>query len=83
MSSNEILSKVTGILDNKGFYNAKPEDRFVDDLGLDSLDVVEIIMECERDFNVEIPDEDADKIKTVGQVVDYLEKKLSEPAAQQ
>ena len=82
MSNNEILSKLTNILDNKGYYNAKPEDKLIDDLGLDSLDVVEVIMECERDFNVEIPDEEADRLTTVGQVVDYLEKKLSEPAAQ-
>ena len=83
MDNQLILSKLTGILDNKGYYNARPEDKLIDDLGLDSLDVVEVIMECERDFNVEIPDEDADKLTTVGDVVEYLEKKLSEPAAQQ
>jgi len=78
MEKTLILSKLTGILDNKGYYNAKPEDSFIKDLGLDSLDMVEVIMEAERDFNVEIPDEEADKLTTVGSVVDYLEKKLSE-----
>ena len=47
----------------------------VDDLGADSLDVVEIVMALEEEFEVEIPDEDAEKIKTVQQIVDYIEQK--------
>ena len=47
----------------------------VDDLGADSLDVVEIVMGLEEEFEVEIPDEDAEKIKTVKQIVDYIEEK--------
>ena len=47
----------------------------VDDLGADSLDVVEIVMALEEEFEVEIPDEDAEKIKTVQQIVDYIEEK--------
>ena len=47
----------------------------VDDLGADSLDVVEIIMGLEEEFDVEIPDEDAEKITTVQQIMDYVEEK--------
>lgn len=77
MTKDQILAKLTSILDNKGYYNAKPEDKFIDDLGLDSLDMVDVIMEAERDFQVEIPDEEADKLLTVGAVVDYLDKALA------
>ena len=52
----------------------KPESRFVEDLGADSLDVVEMIMALEEKFEIEIPDSDAENIKTVQDVVDYIEK---------
>jgi acyl carrier protein len=52
-----------------------PVASIVDDLGADSLDVVEIVMALEEEFEVEIPDEDAEKIKTVQQIVDYIEEK--------
>ncbi|GAX87775.1 acyl carrier protein [Lebetimonas natsushimae] len=52
----------------------KPESRFVEDLGADSLDVVEMIMALEEKFEIEIPDSEAEKIKTVQDVVDYIEK---------
>lgn len=48
---------------------------FIDDLGADSLDTVELIMAFEEEFDVEIPDEDAQKIKTVKDVIDYIEAK--------
>ena len=48
---------------------------FVDDLGADSLDTVELIMAFEEEFDIEIPDEDAQKIKTVKDVIDYIEAK--------
>lgn len=48
------------------------ESSFVDDLGADSLDVVELIMGLETEFDIEIPDEDAEKISTVGDAVDYI-----------
>ncbi|MBP9477331.1 MAG: acyl carrier protein [Sebaldella sp.] len=48
---------------------------FIDDLGADSLDTVELIMAFEEEFDVEIPDEDAQKIKTVKDVIDYIESK--------
>ncbi len=50
----------------------KPEARFIDDLGADSLDTVELIMALEEEFNVEIPDEDAEKMVTVGDAMSYL-----------
>jgi len=48
---------------------------FVDDLGADSLDVVELVMAFEEAFDIEIPDEDAEKIKTVQEAIDYIDKK--------
>jgi len=50
----------------------KPEARFIDDLGADSLDTVELIMALEEEFGVEIPDEDAEKMATVGDAMSYL-----------
>ena len=50
------------------------ESTFIDDLGADSLDIVELIMACEEEFNVEIPDEAAEKIKTVQDVVNYIDQ---------
>ncbi|HEX8465006.1 MAG TPA: acyl carrier protein [Abditibacterium sp.] len=52
-----------------------PQARFVEDLGADSLDVVELVMRFEEEFEIEIPDEDAEKITTVGDAVTYIEKK--------
>jgi len=52
------------------------EDSFMDDLGADSLDTVELIMAFEEEFDIEIPDEDAENIRTVGDVIKYLEDKL-------
>jgi len=53
----------------------KPEMSFADDLGADSLDLVELIMTVEEEFNIEIPDEDAEKITTVQQAVDYISER--------
>lgn len=52
----------------------KAESKFVDDLGADSLDVVELVMALEEKFEIEIPDEEAEKIQTIGDVVAYIEK---------
>jgi acyl carrier protein len=55
--------------------NPKSSDRFVTDLNADSLDAVELVMAFEEAFDVQIPDEDAEKMTTVGEVITYLEKK--------
>ncbi|MBI5969736.1 MAG: acyl carrier protein [Deltaproteobacteria bacterium] len=52
-----------------------PQASFVDDLGADSLDTVEMVMAFEEEFSIEIPDEDAEKIKTVQDAVEYINKK--------
>ena len=54
------------------------EASFIDDLGADSLDIVELVMAMEEEFNVEIPDEDAEKIQTIGAAIAYLKGKLGE-----
>ena len=53
----------------------KAESKFVEDLGADSLDVVELVMALEEKFDIEIPDEEAEKIQTVQNVLDYVESK--------
>ena len=53
-----------------------PEASFVDDLGADSLDIVELIMGLETEFDLEIPDEDAEKIRTVGDAVNYIKENM-------
>lgn len=53
----------------------KTEASFIDDLGADSLDIVELVMAMEEEFDLEIPDEDAEKMKTVGDVANYLQSK--------
>jgi len=55
-----------------------PEATFQEDLNADSLDVVELVMRLEDVFDITIPDEDAEKIRTVGQAVDYIEQKLNQ-----
>ena len=55
-----------------------PEAKFVDDLGADSLDLVELIMALEDEYGIEIPDEDAEKIVTVGDAINYLKEKVAQ-----
>ena len=74
-SDNELFEKVKGIIVEQLGANAetvKMEASFIDDLGADSLDIVELIMALEEEFDTEIPDADAEKIVTVGDVVDYI-----------
>ena len=73
---SEIESKVKAIIvDKLGVDEAdvKPEARFTNDLGADSLDTVELIMEFEKEFGVNIPDDQAEKIGTVGDAISYIE----------
>lgn len=55
----------------------KPEASFIDDLGADSLDTVELIMAFEEEFDLEIPDEEAEKIKTVGDAIEHIKNHLA------
>jgi len=55
---------------------AVPEASFIEDLGADSLDIVELVMAMEEEFDVEIPDEDAEKLQTIGAATQYLKDKL-------
>lgn len=73
----DIEAKVKGIICeqlNVAEEDVVPEASFVDDLGADSLDQVELIMAMEEEFDLSIPDEDAEKIATVQDVIDYIKK---------
>ncbi len=75
MGSEELFDKVKGIIvDQLGVTDTSVtmEASFIDDLGADSLDIVELIMALEEEFDMEIPDADAEKVATVGDVVDYI-----------
>ncbi|MGF1480978.1 MAG: acyl carrier protein [Cyanophyceae cyanobacterium] len=58
----------------------KPESNFANDLGADSLDVVELVMALEEEFDIEIPDEAAEQIDTVGKAVEHISEKVETPA---
>ena len=75
--NSEIFGKVKKIIADKLDIEEDkitPESSFLDDLGADSLDIVELIMELEEEFGIEIPDEDAEKIRTVADAVKYIEE---------
>ncbi|MBS1128081.1 MAG: acpP [Nitrospirae bacterium] len=67
----KIISEQLGVPES----DVKPEASFVNDLGADSLDTVELVMALEEEFGVEIPDEDAEKIATVQNAIDYVKAK--------
>ena len=69
----EIIIDKLGVEDGKITMEAK----FVDDLGADSLDTVELIMQFEEEFGIEIPDDDAESLISVGQAIDYISNKLN------
>lgn len=64
----KIVAEQLGVEEEK----VKPETSFVSDLGADSLDTVELVMELEEEFNVNIPDDAAEKIQTVGQAIEFI-----------
>lgn len=79
MSSEEVFEKVKDIIvEQLGVAEAAvtTEASFIDDLGADSLDIVELIMALEEEFDLEIPDSDAEKVVTVGDVVDYIKENV-------
>jgi len=65
----DIVAEQLGVDKDK----VKPETSFVNDLGADSLDTVELVMELEEEFNINIPDDSAEKIETVGQAIEFIE----------
>jgi acyl carrier protein len=69
----DIIQKELGVELEK----LTPEASFIEDLGADSLDIVELVMEFEKEFNIDIPDEDAEKLRTVGDAIAYLEAKVA------
>ncbi|MDD4295259.1 MAG: acyl carrier protein [Candidatus Omnitrophica bacterium] len=69
----DIISEQLGVKKDE----IKIESSFIDDLGADSLDTVEVVMALEEEFGIEIPDEDAEKITTVGQAISYIDEKVS------
>ncbi|KAF8499969.1 acyl carrier protein-like protein [Gautieria morchelliformis] len=77
LSKEDIKARITDVF--KSFEKATPDkvqasSSFTEDLGLDSLDTVEVLMAVEEEFGIEIPDEEADKIRTVQQAIDYIAK---------
>ena len=79
MSSEEVFEKVKSIIvEQLGVTEATVtmEASFIDDLGADSLDILELIMALEEEFDIEIPDADAEKVVTVGDVVDYIKENV-------
>ncbi len=75
MTTTSIEAKVKSIIADQlgvGEDEIKPESSFIEDLGADSLDIVELVMAMEEEFEVEIPDEEAENIKTVGDAINYV-----------
>jgi acyl carrier protein len=68
----DIIEKELGVEREKLTADAS----FIEDLGADSLDIVELVMEFEKEFNIDIPDEDAEKLRTVGDAMKYLHDKI-------
>lgn len=79
MTNEQILEKITGILtDQLGLdeNDITMDAHFIDDLNADSLDIVELVMALEQEFDMSIPDEDAERITTVGDAVTYIRSNL-------
>lgn len=80
MASDNIQDKIKDIIVEQLGVKAEqvvPEAKFIEDLGADSLDTVELVMAFEEEFEIEVPDEDAEKLMSVGEVLKYVEEKQS------
>ena len=81
MSDNSLADRIGKIIVEQLGVNedqVKPEAKFVEDLGADSLDTVELVMALEEEFGTEIPDEDAEKLQSVGDVIKFIEDTQSQ-----
>jgi len=79
MADSEVFAKVKDIIVEQLGVDEEEvttSTSFVDDLGADSLDIVELVMAMEEEFDIEIPDEDAEKISTVEDVIEYIDSRL-------
>lgn len=79
MTKQEIAEKVKEIIASKLTVEESkivPEAKLIEDLGADSLDIPDLVADFEEEFNIEIPDEDLEKIITVGDIIDYIANKL-------
>ncbi|MCG8386898.1 MAG: acyl carrier protein [Cytophagales bacterium] len=76
MNTTEQITKI--LVDKLGIAKTEvtPDASFVKDLGIDSLDYAELVMEFEQTFNIRIPDQDAEKLQTINQAVEYIEDKI-------
>jgi acyl carrier protein len=84
VADDDIAERVATIVCNQldvEKEKVKPETSFINDLGADSLDIVELVMELEEEFDMSIPDEDAEKIRTVGEAVEYIRKNKGQDKA--
>jgi acyl carrier protein len=81
VTDEQIQQKVVDIVCEHLSVNkdqVKPETSFIEDIGADSLDIVELVMELEEEFDIQIPDDQAEKIKTVGEAVEHIKKAVRE-----
>ena len=69
----EIIAEQLGVTKSE----VVPEASFIDDLGADSLDIVELVMAMEEEFDIEIPDDDAEKIQTIGDAISYVRERAA------
>ncbi len=79
MNTEEVFEKVKSIIVEQlgvAETSVEMEASFIDDLGADSLDIVELVMALEEEFDIEIPDADAEKVVTVGDVVEYIKENV-------
>jgi acyl carrier protein len=81
MANQDTVRRVKDLIAEKlgrNLAEVVPAASFIDDLGADSLDIVELVMAIEKEFEIEIPDEDAEKITTVQDAIDYIDNKSPE-----
>ena len=79
MNTEEVFEKVKAVIVEQlgvAETSVEMESSFIDDLGADSLDIVELVMALEEEFDMEIPDSDAEKVVTVGDVVEYIKENV-------